>query len=505
MLRNKLFPILALLILSPLILAVAYYAGPSTGYIKFTIELYDDKGRRITGPLGIPTVPGNLKILAQVYALTPPNSGDVVVEVFRGEVKGGSLTLYPKGRLGEIAEAWVRFEKSRRVDPEYSSVGLELNLWVVEEGTGRVLQRVSYFYPYSPKGLLVGEKLEYPVKIAVDVSQAGGGNPSNICWYEFEWRLKYSVEPEDKISVFGDGNVKYHNGAWYVKLTILTIYNKLYYYSGVIDSSIGMSFERKTEAKVAIGIGFQVEKKLKNGDITGGLSGKVYLGGSSRSLNTYGFWVPDSIGGGEWAHVWIWARPVMLFYNEYRILVCEGAVISEEYTGHDKIEFLIQDIIVEYVGIIGGKKAYRIIGGVSYSPPPGYILDWLFDDSMTKDKYIWLLGSNEGILFKYLIPQTIDTCTADFEISLGIVLAGVLRLIGLPHFAALAVMIAPSLSYGESETLYIEGGIENEGPYSEYLHIRLSKLQFRKDPPWWAIWEDPCYYNPPVSMYIEAR
>ncbi|MCE4613368.1 MAG: hypothetical protein F7C07_06015 [Desulfurococcales archaeon] len=115
------------------------------------------------------------------------------------------------------------------------------------------------------------------------------------------------------------------------------------------------------------------------------------------------------------------------------------------------------------------------------------------------------MGSNEGILFKYLIPQTIDTCTADFEISLGIVLAGVLRLIGLPHFAALAVMIAPSLSYGESETLYIEGGIENEGPYSEYLHIRLSKLQFRKDLTWWAIWEDPCYYNPPVSMYIEAR
>jgi hypothetical protein len=36
---------------------------------------------------------------------------------------------------------------------------------------------------------------------------------------------------------------------------------------------------------VAIGIGFEVEKKLKNNiDITGGLSGKVYLGGKSLDM-----------------------------------------------------------------------------------------------------------------------------------------------------------------------------------------------------------------------------
>ncbi len=491
------------------ILAMAQYANPGPGYVKFTIELYDSKGLKVTNLFGTAIIPNNLKIIAQVYAVAPPNHDSPVVEIHKGELKGGTLTLQPKGLLGKIAQAWVDFERSRGVSPAYSDAGMELNLWIIDKETGTVLQRVSYFYPYNPKGLLNGEKRYYTVKIAINTTQTstqieGTREPlQGQCAYYYTWKLNFSVTPETDLSVFGYGNVKYYNGAWYVKLPILSIYNK-YTYSGLIDPSIGLTIEKKTEFKASIGIGAGIEKKLRQGDITGGLNGDVYLGGVARSVVTDSGWAPLPIDREEWAYVWIWARPVMMFYNEYFTIICPGSKY-EEYTGIDKVEFFVQDIITEYAGQINGKDVYRIVGGISYSPPSSYIIDWLFNDTLSEYRYVASLGEGEGYTFNVLIPSAIDVCSADFEVSLGIPLASILVSVGMAHFAPLAVMIAPSLSYGESETIYVSGVIYNHGPYSEYLNLKISKLQYRKDPPWWKPWEDPCYYQVPVSMYIESR
>jgi len=49
----------------------------------------------------------------------------------------------------------------------------------------------------------------------------------------------------------------------------------------------------------------------------------------------------------------------------------------------------------------------------------------------------------------------------------------------------------------------VSGGIKNEGnEYHEYLYMRLSKVQYRRDPPWYCLWCDPCYYGVPVGMYF---
>ncbi len=145
----------------------------------------------------------------------------------------------------------------------------------------------------------------------------------------------------------------------------------------------------------------------------------------------------------------------MLFYNEYFVAVCPSYTY-EEYTGRDKVEFFVQDIIT-----VKDESAdrYDIVGGIEYNPPPNYITDWLFNDTLSDYKYIDTLSPNEVEPLSVLIPSYIDTCGADYEVSLGIPLAAILAAMKIPYapyFAPLAVMIAPSLSYGESETIYVE-------------------------------------------------
>ncbi len=507
--KKTIYIITVLILLSVSALALTSYTVNRLGYIKFVIEVYDENGRLITDVLGRPTIPDNIKVYAQVYAIMPPNSGDVMTEIYRGEVKGRSLVLEAKGNLSKVAQAWAKFEGVKEVKPGYSSTSLELNLWLVDSKTYKVIQRVSYFYPYDPQELLNGKKWEYTVKIAINTTKtrAESGTvvePQQGCMYYYVWELNSTVTPEADLSAFGQDNVKYYEGAWYVKIPILSIHNN-YTLSGEVDAAIGLVFEKKTEFKAAIGIGVEVAKKLKGGDITGGLNKKVYLGGVTRSVFTDSFWVPDSVSANEWAYVWIWARPVMEFYNEYLVVACPPSYIYRHYTGNDKVEFFVQDIVTEYEGVINGRDVYRIVGGIAYEPPPSYITSWLFNITLSNYRYVTYLDPGQGHNFRVIIPNAIDTCSADFEVSLGIPLAVVLTAIGMPEFAPLAVMMAPSLSYGESETVYISGGVQNDGPYTEYLYLRISELQYKKDPPWWKFWEDPCYYRVPVSMYIESR
>ncbi len=487
------------------ILAVAQYASTSLGYVKFTIELYDSKGLKIANSFGIAIIPDNLKIIAQVYAVAPPNHDSPVVEVHKGELKGGTLTLQPKGLLGKIAQAWVDFERSRGVNPAYSDAGLELNLWIIDEETSTVLQRISYFYTYNPEGLLNGDKRHYIIKIAINTTQAstqteGAEDPlQDQCTYYYNWKLNFSVTPERNLSAYGYENVEYRNGAWYIKAPILSVYNK-HTYSSPISSWIGLS---NVEFKAAIGIGLGIEKKLKEGELTGGLDGKSYLGGITRSVIADSGWSTLPIGGEEWAYIWIWARPVMLFYNEYLTIQCPDFTYKE-YTGWDKIEFFVQDIIIEYAGQIGGKDLYRIIGSESYSPLPSYITSWLFNNTLSEYIHVISLDKNKGHSFSFILLP-IKACAPSFELPLGASLAEVLASTGLPHFAPLAAMMAPSIPHEGLETIYVSGGVYNHGPLSEDLYLRVSKLQYRKDPPWWKPWEDPCYYQLPAFMYIESR
>ena len=471
------------------------------GAIVFHLELYDERGRPIT-ILGALSKPVELEVFAQVYAITPPDDPDVLREVYKGRVRGLTLRLEARGVLRDVAEGWVRFEERRGPVSRDSETAVQLNLWIVNRTSGEVVQRVSYYYTYSPKGMLEGEERTYKVKIAVpkkakeaDIRVAGG------CPGYFEWRPVYMITPTTYTQVDGPPEVYNHllwrDGTLYIRTPLLTIYNA-FSSSSPITATIMYKSDKYTWFYVAIGIDFEVEKKLKNGDVTGGLSGKVYLGGKSLDMKVRFGETLESVQPWEEAYIWIWARPVYVFYHEYHHVDCLG---HETRTGRDKVDFFVQDVVKTYDSQL---KAYYIEGGVRRERLPSFIREWIFNSTLTEYVYTYTLGPNQARLLDDFLEVYVDTCQADFEVPIAPVLAAAVRRVAA-HLAPLSVMIGPSISWGESETRYVDGVIINRGQYYEYLYMRQSKLPYRKDPPWRCLWCDTCYYKVPVSLCIESR
>jgi hypothetical protein len=500
----------SLLIVLALMLPTASYViaqQSKAGAIVFHLELYDERGRPITS-LGALSKPAELEVFAQVYAITPPDDPDVLKEVHKGKVRGVTLRLEARGALRDIAEGWVRFEEKRGPVTRDSETAVQLNLWIINKTSGEVVQRVSYYYTYSPKGILEGEERAYKVKIAVPKKAKGAGQSeieadirvADGCYGYFYWKPVYRITPNTYVQAGGPPEVYDHllwrDGTWYIRTPLLTIYNA-YRPSSPISASITYKSDKYTWFYVTIGIDFEVEKKLKNGDVTGGLSGKVYLGGKSLDMKVRFGEILSNVQSWEEAYIWIWARPVYVFYYEYYV-DCLG---YETYTGRDKVDFFVQDVVKTYDSQL---KVYYIEGGVRREPLPSFIRDWIFNSTLTEYVYTYTLGPNQARLLSDFLKTYVDTCSADFEVPIGPVLATAVRRIAA-HLVSLSVMIGPSISWGESETVYVEGVIKNEGQYYEYLYIRQSKLSYRKDPPWWCFWCSPCYYKVPVSLYIESR
>jgi hypothetical protein len=478
------------------------------GAIVFHLELYNERGRPIT-ILGALSKPVELEVFAQVYAITPPDDPGVLREVYKGRVRGVTLRLEARGVLRDVAEGWVRFEERRGPVTRDSGTAVQLNLWIVNKTSGEIVQRVSYYYTYSPKGILEGEEKTYKVKIAVP-KKARGASESEIkdsvrvtfvCPGYFYWKPVYRITPDTYVQAGEPPEVYDHllwrDGTWYVRTPLLTIYNT--HSPSPTLASIWYGSEKYTWFYVAIGIGFEVERKLKNGDVTGGLSGNVYLGGKSLSMRVSFAEIVSNVQSWEEAYIWIWTRPVFTFYHEYYV-DCSG---YETYTGYDKVDFFVQDVVKTYDSQL---KEYYIEGGERREPLPSFIREWIFNSTLTEYVYTYTLGPNQAILLGDFLEVYVDTCQADFKVPIGPVLAAAVRRVAA-HLVPLAVMITPSIStsWSGSETGYVGGGIQNNGQYYELLYIRQSKLPYREDPPWWCLWCDTCYYKVPVSLYIESR
>jgi hypothetical protein len=501
--------LLSLLIVLALLLPLASYVLAQwfmVGAVVFHLEFYDEGGRPLT-ILGALSKPPELEVFAQVYAITSPDDPSVLKEVYRGRVRGLTLKLEAKGVLRDVAEGWVRFEEKRGPVRRDSGTAVQLNLWIFNKTSGEVVQRVSYYYTYSPKGILEGEERTYRVKIAVP-KKAGKASGSEIetsirvasgCPVYFYWKPVYRITPNTYVQLGESPEVYDHllwrDGTWYIRTPLLTIYNP--YPSSPISVAMFRS-NTWTWFYVAIGISFEVEKKLKNNiDITGGLSDKVYLGGISRDMKVSFAEIVSNIQSWEEAYIWIWTRPVFTFYHEYYV-DCSG---YETYTGYDKVDFFVQDVAKIYNPEL---KVYYIEGGERRERLPSFIRDWIFNSTLTEYVSTYALRPSQAILLGDFLEVYVDTCQADFEVPIGPVLSAAVRRVAA-HLLPLSVMIGPSISWGESETVYVSGVIQNDGQYHEYLYIRKSKLSYRKDPPWWCLWCSPCYYKIPVSLFIESR
>ncbi|HLI46260.1 MAG TPA: hypothetical protein VKU94_03620 [Geobacterales bacterium] len=510
-------------ILSLIIIAVLIISFPITlnisfakeGMITFQISLFDNQS--FTEYSGF-SIPPSLLLYGQVFAINPPSDKNTLEEIFRGEIKGGMLILTSSGKLGKISQEWIEFQKSRNTLDERSEFGLQLNVWIISRINHQVLQRISYYYTYSPVDFLQGKSYSYNVRAVVfglnkiaDINydnkrfnEASATENSKIkkdaiCPGPYSvWEISYVLKPENYTSAYGN-DITFTNGAYYIKLPVLTIYNDAYA-SGMMGGAISIDIVKQTWFYVTTGMGFEIEKKLKSGDISGGFSGSLFLGGQSFKEYVSFFRQVYNIGAYQWAYIWIWARPIIIFYKEVLYDSCTGQRLG--YSGYEKIDSFIQDVIKYSIG----QNQWVISGDSSYNKPPAYFFDWISNPSYSSEKYLFALNPNEGRSLGSIIYGLVDTCETDFElpIAVGASLAAVAITTGFGWLAPFIAMISVSISWGESASVFIGGGIQNSGPYIEYEYIRISNLQFKKNPPWWCFWCGTCYYDIPVSFYFRS-
>ncbi len=497
--RRKSILVLLVVVVILSITAISLFSREKSSVV-IEYRFYDASGELISDFLGRPRLPGDYRVFVQIYAMAPPGSSKRLVEVYKGVLGGARFVLSiieDNSVFADIVRGWISFKSAQGAKfTEESRVGLQVNIWVVDVETGSVIERYTEYIDYSPLRISRGgvERSTIDIKLPpvqpMTSSKMLGAqiSPAQIgCISWYEWRVNFTLAPENYTSIYGS-DIRYYDGAYYVKMPILVISNEQRYFSGELQGSIGVTLEDKTLFYASVGIGTGIASKLKSGDVTGGLSKKVGLSGVSRSDYFYNFWDPDSISGGEEGYVWIWARPVFVYYNEYYIVVCTG-YYEESYTGKDKVDFYVEDIIVETNNVISG--------GVEYSVLPSYIRQWLFDDSLSRSEFIVVLEPGTGIPFNVLIPDYIDTCGANFEVSLsGAILASAAQASPVSSlFAPLVALIEVSVSLSDSTSIFVIGGVENEGPYVEYLYMRFSKIQYKKS----GLFRD-CYYDVPVAM-----
>ncbi|MGB9728723.1 MAG: hypothetical protein ACP5IZ_05945 [Thermoprotei archaeon] len=506
MLRKKLIILSVILIIIMLAIPMLPWTILSKGHgsIIFNLEFYDEHGRQYAGFFGTPAQPPNTRILAQITAIQPPNTQPTEIEIYRGEVKGTAIRIPAEGKILKTIESWIEYETNMRkeTNPKALEVSIGLNLWIINTTTETVLQRVSQYYPYNPYKILEGHDRIHTVKIIIPPNRDNVHNPEPPqplqCEYNYYyWELQWILVPENHTQTFGN-NITFYNGAYFIKMPILMINNVYAGQDSPLGTSINIDVTTTSSVRFTgmIGIGYKVLDKVVGGDVSGGLT--AYLGGPEWTNNVHFGKLIPSVNPGEVKYVWIWARPVTEYYKEVHES-CYGS----EYTGNEEFVSYVQSIIV---------NGNWISGDVA-SGMPSWMSKWVYNNSISSNILVKVTGTplddgvlspNESISFS-AITTWLDTCSVDLEfgLDLGIVAAAL-----SPYTGGVSVVLAPLLAqFGisfhvtDSGTVYVNGVLQNVGSSGcEVIYLRMSNLQYRKDPPWWCFWCSPCYYKVPVSM-----
>ena len=528
-LRKTLFAVL----LAGILLAyfpVAYAANIwpfEKGGVKIKITFYDENGNPYKF-LGIfPKRPSNIVICYQIFF----NSYyDGSVEIARGKTKSSEIFVPYEGKFREEIESWIKNK-----DFNGLNVGIEVNLWIVDEDSGNILQRISYWYPVNVEDIHKGVVNIIPINVMIfknpavnikNVRSISQDTPMQIGYYNIVWVLKYRITPEDIAeALLSQGYsdwVKYVDGRPYIKTPLFIVENDLQYYypwslegeSAKLISFYEISSREETFMEASIGIGTNILDKLSKGESLSSINSEItlYKGGKTISKNIAFAGKTMEIYPGETAYFYVWTRPYFEYYEEW--------VITEfEYypTGDEKFETYISDILMkDDIHIDGNWEKKEIPQEIFYQLlksselayfgelPPGDVINIKDFVYTTYDTNI-VESVDYGTLATAIIGMTIVTLA-----SLGV---------SLPlELATIASALVVSVSYKLKGEVTITGTIENYGDgslyggipdprcynVSEYVWYTYTTLQWRKDPPWRPPGRDPYYYSIPIA-YVESK
>jgi len=486
-----------------------------------------------------------------ITAPLPPNmlkDSEMDTEiVFAGIVdRGVALT---RKEIGPIISGWVKtYDERGNKNSPY--IGLSVHVDIVDKATGKSMATsinsvtlntdllskgyVGYYKlgisigtsktgEIAPMGLV--EVKYYESATAPDFSwlttlsnepeglaqtpQSGVGlNAYTRCvsfgnWYVYEcYNLTYYADTETFESVLPSNYFKTVNGVTYMAVPVIIAVNDYPAYSATLEVGISLSStEFTTSIYPTYTIGPNIGKALNSPYSTAFPSVTLWKGsGAAWGGQSYYFYETITLyPSGSYSKGWIWiyARPYIEVYSVYRVYA-DG---STEYL-RDEVTAAVSDVYV-----IGN----NIQGGASHYLPPEQFMNVLF--SGTEEKRVGTLAPNTTLALGSIV-EGFDTCGSDFEVGIPVgALVGLVVLAAFPEAAAVAAAVAGfqvSLS-ATGASIYVGGGIKNKGdvPYVpddhaayEQVYVRVSKLRYKVDPPWWCFWCSPCYYDVPAGMYF---
>ncbi len=490
--RKRMYVVALILTLILTIIVSAVYLAPhipsllSQPTIVISITFYNEQGVPVQ-------LPRDVELQAQVFAATAEGSrfGDVRVEILRGRVNGSIIILKPEGVFGEIVREWVDYIRNKGLDPRTAS-SIQINIWVINTSSRAVISRHSHYYPYEPVAVASGRSVTIEVAITIPptktgTSQSYSGQGDKVgrgdsvrldasCVVQYSWERLWIVMPENYT---GKPYVMYDpvDATYYMKTPVLAVINHAY---TSVGASININAIYKTGWSVSIGAGLELQKYgLSSPSVT------IYKAGNVREDHVYFYeWLP-TVNPWETRNIYVWARPIAEFFREMVLDTCIG-MYEPAPTGYEKL-----DAYVKSVRIVDkwGSKYYD--GGDEYGLPD-WIYRWLYDSSVTSDRYIGGLPPGGKIALEMIIRNYIDTCGVDFETSIpvGAIAATLLASKGAPA-AFTGFLASVSASVGHL-TFIITGGVENIGPNSAYLYFRQINFAYKANP--------LCFYKVPISM-----
>ena len=490
---------IALFLVTAIIISLAIYLAPyveslfgRSSSLIFMVTFRNDRGELIQPPRDI-------ALYTQVFATTAEGSkfGDVKIEILRGRVNGSIIVLKPEGKFGEVVREWVEYIEKRGLDPKTSS-SVQINLWVINTSSGEIIARLSRYYTYEPVAIASGKSITIEVDVTIPSTsgrlQLSRERQSEISFSSIMfqdincivtyWERLWYIGPEN---FTGKPYVIYdpRDATYYMKMPLIAVIVNYYALSPIL-ASIDVTATYKTGWSVSIGMGYQLQEKGLGASVT------VYKAGIVREDYVY-FYDGFTANPGETKNIYMWARPIAEFYREIEMNVCAGSATP---TGYEKL-----DAYVKSVRIIDKYGAKYYDGGTDYGLPD-WLYQWFYDNSVTSETYIGGLGPNESRSLQEIIKNYVDTCGADFEVSIPVgAMAASLLLSSSPILAGFVASVSVSVGYSESLTLIIGGGIKNIGSHwITGIYLRFINLKYKLDPPWWCFWCSPCYYKVPISM-----
>jgi len=417
----------------------------------------------VTGAVGSAKTLEKVEVQVEAILPTGPNAAETI---FLGFLNDSKLFLDAENpKFKKVLEAWVNLYDLEELK-ENLKTSLIVSVWIFNE-TGVYRPVPDTVIEYKPiealKGLVVKTVTIDPKTLEkIDQENSLGLRVKN------GWHVIYQWKQDSELSWMPTS---------YIEVPVLIVENDASYSASIIWS-INIEATYETWFKITLSYGFKIEDKAKNQEYDT-IDLKVYSTCTSIGDSKWSFYQNNCTEPEEAKWVYIEAIPVHLHYKEYKCVYWHGHLISKTATGNEKMEDKIVNVHVSGIETIGGQK-----NGLPEC------IDEFYDGTTEKNPYIpdtslsdGKLDVGESIAFSEIFNYY-DIYENDFEIGIPVG-SLVAQFAGLPSFIEPVVKgLCVSLSWGESATRYVNGGLQNHGDYPagydiwERIYVRVSKYQY---------------------------